>query len=316
MLSQVFKKMLFMIPILLLVSIILFIIINILPGDAAIAIAGEAATEENIKMLREELGLNQPLIYRYFNWLKGVLRGDFGKSVRTKQPVIEIIAQRLPVTIELTLLAITISTIVAVPLGIYAAIKRNSFVDIINGIVAMIGAAMPNFWLGLLLLLTFSLKFRLLPASGYIPFTQDPLGNIRCLILPSLTIGIPFAATVMRQTRSSMLEVLGQDYVMTARAKGLKENIVIWKHALRNAVIPVITVISMHIGRMIGGAVVTETIFVIPGLGRELVDGIFTRNYPVVMALIMVTAFFVVLSNTLLDVIYAIIDPRISHPNK
>lgn len=313
MLNQIFKKILAMVPVLLLVSIILFIVINLLPGDAAMAVAGDALNAEDLLLIREELGLNDPLYIRYWNWLSGVLQGDFGNSIKSHQPVIEIIAQRLPVTLELTALAMIISTVIAVPLGIYAAIKRNSLADIINGIVAMIGVAMPNFWLAILLVMLFSLKLGWLPSSGYVPFSVDPIANIKCLLMPAFTIGFAFAATIMRQTRSSMLEVFGQDFVLTARAKGLKESIVIWKHALRNALIPVITVISMQVGRLIGGAVVTETVFALPGIGREMVDGIFSRNYPVVMALILITAFCVVITNTLVDVIYVVIDPRISH---
>lgn len=305
-----------MIPILLLVSIVLFTIINLLPGDPALAVAGEAFRDEAlVAQIREDLGLNKPLVVRYFNWLGGVLQGDLGRSLKSRQPVVEIVRERLPVTLELTFLSMFFSTLIAVPLGIYAALHRNKAADVINSIVSMLGVAMPNFWLAILLILAFSVNLKLLPSSGYVPFFTDPIGNLRFMILPAFSIGLSFAATITRQTRSSMLEVLGQDYIMTARSKGLRDRVTIWKHALRNALIPVVTVISMQIGRLIGGAVVTETVFALPGIGRELVDGISQRNYDVVMALILITAFFVVFANTFVDILYILIDPRISKKN-
>ncbi len=314
--AQTIRKLLSMIPILLLVSIVLFTIINLLPGDPALAVAGEAFRDEAlVAQIREDLGLNKPLVVRYFNWLGGVLQGDLGRSLKSRQPVVEIVRERLPVTLELTFLSMFFSTLIAVPLGIYAALHRNKAADVINSIVSMLGVAMPNFWLAILLILAFSVNLKLLPSSGYVPFFTDPIGNLRFMILPAFSIGLSFAATITRQTRSSMLEVLGQDYIMTARSKGLRDRVTIWKHALRNALIPVVTVISMQIGRLIGGAVVTETVFALPGIGRELVDGISQRNYDVVMALILITAFFVVFANTFVDILYILIDPRISKKN-
>lgn len=313
MVNHILKKIIAMIPTLLLVSIILFVIISLLPSDAAMGVVGESVNQEDLQKIRIELGLDKPIYIRYANWLGGVLQGDLGRTIKSNQPVIEIVKERLPVTVELTLLAMVISTIIAIPAGIYAALHRNSKWDIVNGIVSMVGVAMPNFWLGILLILLFSLKLNLLPSLGYVKFSEDPVGNILHLIMPAFTIGFAFAATIIRQTRSSMLEVIGQEFIMTARAKGLKERIVIWKHALRNAFIPVVTVISMQMGRLIGGAVVTESIFGLPGIGRQMVDGILARDYPVVMALILITALCVVLTNTFVDVLYIIIDPRISH---
>ncbi len=197
--------------------------------------------------------------------------------------------------------------------GIFAALRRNSAWDVVNGIVSMIGIAMPPFWMGILLILFFSVWSGWLPSSGYVSFFKDPVKNLQHMAMPAFTIGFAFAATIMRQTRSSMLEVLGEEYIETARAKGLKESVVIWKHALRNALIPVVTVISMQMGRLIGGAVVTETVFALPGVGRQMVDSIIARDYPVVMALILITALCVVLTNALVDIIYVVIDPRISH---
>ncbi len=313
MLGHIARKLLAVIPTLLLVSVMLFTIISMLPGDAALAVVGEAVNMEDLEKIRTELGLNKPVYIRYLDWVGNVLQGDFGRAIKSNQPVIEIIQQRLPVTIELTMLAMVIATVIAVPAGIFSALKRNSAWDVVNGIVSMIGIAMPPFWMGILLIMVFSIWLGWLPSSGYVGFFDDPVGNLKHLLMPAFTIGFAFAATIMRQTRSSMLEVLGQEYVMTARAKGLSESKVIGKHALRNALIPVVTVISMQVGRLIGGAVVTEIVFALPGVGREIVDSIIARDFPVVMALILITALCVVLTNTLVDIFYVVIDPRISH---
>lgn len=313
MLGHIVRKLLAVIPVLFLVSIILFTIISLLPGDAAMGVIGESVNQEDLARIRTELGLDKPIYERYADWLGKVLRGDLGHALKSRQPVTEIVAMRLPVTIELTFLAMFISTIIAVPAGIFAALRRNSSWDVVNGIVSMIGIAMPPFWMGILLILCFSVWLDWLPSSGYESFFKDPVKNLQHMAMPAFTIGFAFAATIMRQTRSSMLEVLGEEYIVTARAKGLTETIVIWKHALRNALIPVVTVLSMQVGRMIGGAVVTEMVFALPGIGREMVDSIIARDFPVVMALILITALCVVITNTLVDILYVIIDPRISH---
>lgn len=311
--SHIVKKVLAMVPTLLLVSIILFTIISLLPGDAAMGVLGEGASSEDLQKVRVELGLDKPIYERYADWLGRVVQGDFGRALKSRQPVSEIILNRLPVTAELTLLSMIIATVIAVPAGIFAALRRNSSWDVLNGIVSMVGIAMPPFWIGMLLIMVFSVWLGWLPSAGYVSLFKDPVDNLLHMAMPAFTIGFAFAATVMRQTRSSMLEVLNEEYVLTARAKGLRESIVIWKHALRNALIPVVTVISMQIGRLIGGAVVTEIVFALPGVGREMVDSIIARDFPVVMALILITAFCVVITNTLVDILYVIIDPRISH---
>jgi len=313
MLSHIVRKLIGVIPILLLVSIILFTIISLLPGDAAMAVMGESLNQQDLMKTRSELGLDKPIYVRYADWLWKVLHGNLGRALKSNQPVTEIIKQRLPVTVELTLLAVVISTLIALPAGIFSALRRNSTWDVVDGIISMIGIAMPPFWMGILLILFFSVWAGWLPSSGYISFFKDPVKNLQHMAMPAFTIGFAFAATIMRQTRSSMLEVLGEEYIETARAKGLKESVVIWKHALRNALIPVVTVISMQMGRLIGGAVVTETVFALPGVGRQMVDSIIARDYPVVMALILITALCVVLTNALVDIIYVVIDPRISH---
>ncbi|MEA5016758.1 MAG: ABC transporter permease [Candidatus Limiplasma sp.] len=310
--SMILKKLFSIIPLLLLVSIILFVLINLLPGDAAMSMVTEGASEDYLNKVRMEMGLDQPPLIRYFQWLGNVLRGDFGKSLISNQQVSVKLAQRLPVTLEITLAAMVVSILIAVPLGILSAIRRNSVFDMIGSFVSMLGIAMPPFWMGMLLVLVFSVNLGVLPASGFVPFAVDPLGNLRSILMPSVCIGVAFAATVMRQTRSALLEVLEQDYITTAYAKGLKGRFVIWKHALRNALIPVVTVITMQIGRLIGGAVVTETVFALPGVGREIVDAILARDYPVVMGMILVVAALVVVTNALVDVLYILIDPRIS----
>lgn len=314
--SMIAKKLLSIIPLLLLVSIILFVLINLLPGDAAMGMVTEGASEDYINRIRAEMGLDQPPVTRYFKWLGNILRGDFGKSLISNQQVSVKLAQRLPVTLEITLVAILISLVIAVPLGILSAVRRGSVFDMLGSFVSMLGIAMPSFWMGMLMVLLFSVTLNLLPASGFVPFAKDPIGNLRSIIMPAICIGVPFAATVMRQTRSALLEVMEQDYVTTAYAKGLKGRVVIWKHALRNALIPVVTVVTMQIGRLIGGAVVTETVFALPGVGREIVDAILSRDYPVVMGMILVVAALVVVTNALVDVLYILIDPRISTSSK
>ena len=298
------------------VSVILFVLINLLPGDAAMGMVTEGASEDYVNRVRAEMGLDKPPVTRYFDWLIGIFRGDLGKSLISNQLVSVKIAQRLPVTLEITFVAMVISILIAVPLGILSAVRRGSIFDTIGSFVSMLGIAMPPFWLGMLLVLLFSVTLNALPASGFVSFAQDPLQNLRCVIMPAASIGVAFAATVMRQTRSALLEVMQQDYVTTAYAKGLKGRVVIWKHALRNALIPVVTVITMQIGRLIGGAVVTETVFALPGIGREIVDAILSRDYPVVMGMILVVAALVVVTNTLVDVLYILIDPRISTASK
>ena len=313
---MILKKALSIIPLLLLVSVILFVLINLLPGDAAMGLVTECASEDYVNRVRAEMGLDKPPVTRYFDWLIGIFRGDLGKSLISNQLVSVKIAQRLPVTLEITFVAMVISILIAVPLGILSAVRRGSVFDTIGSFVSMLGIAMPPFWLGMLLVLLFSVTLNMLPASGFVSFAQDPLQNLRCVIMPATSIGVAFAATVMRQARSALLEVMQQDYVTTAYAKGLKGRVVIWKHALRNALIPVVTVITMQIGRLIGGAVVTETVFALPGIGREIVDAILSRDYPVVMGMILVVAALVVVTNTLVDILYILIDPRISTVSK
>lgn len=310
--AHIIKKLLSMIPILILVSMIVFFLMEILPGDASTNYISGDVSEQVVAQMREEMGLNRPAYVRYFDWVKGIVRGEFGKSLLTGTTVAEKLAVRLPVTIELTLLAMIISILIAVPLGILSAVRRNSALDIAGSIVSMVGVSLPNFWLGMLLTLLFSVILRWLPASGFTPLFRDPIANLRGMILPAISVGVSFAATVMRQTRSALLEVLDQDYIVTARAKGLWQRGIIWRHALRNALIPVVTVVTMQIGRLIGGAAVSETVFALPGVGKELVNAISGRDTPVVMGIIVSVAAIVIIINTVVDIFYVLIDPRIS----
>ena len=293
-------------------GIVLFILINKLPGDATMSLIGETASEEYVAQLRETMGLDKPLFQRYLSWLWDVLHGNLGNSLTTSETVAQKIVMRFPITMEITLISMLISVLIALPLGVLSAIKRNTAGDVVGSILSMLGVAMPSFWLGLLLVMFFAVRLGWLPASGFTAFSADPAANLRGILLPCISIGFGFAATIMRQTRSSLLEVLGQDYILTARAKGLREKAVIWKHGMRNALIPVLTVTAMQIGRLIGGAVVTETVFAIPGMGSAIVSAVLNRDYPVAMGMIMVVATVVILINTFVDVLYLLVDPRIS----
>lgn len=312
MVKDIVKRLFSIIPLLLIISIVLFILINALPGDASMNLIGETASKDYVARLRTEMGLDKPLAQRYLSWLWSLLHGDLGKSLSTAETVAQKISARFPVTMEITLVSMVFSALFALPFGVRSAVKRNTIGDHIGSVISMIGIAMPPFWLGLLLVMLFSVNLGWLPASGFTVFSADPVANIRCILLPCISIGFSFAATIMRQTRSALLEVLQQDYVLTAQAKGLRDKVVIWKHAMRNALIPVLTVIAMQVGRLFGGAVVTETVFSIPGMGREIVNAILNRDYTVAMGMIMVVAAVVVVINALTDILYILVDPRIS----
>lgn len=311
MIIKIIKKMLMMIPIILLVSVILFCLLKAMPGDAAQMIAGEFGTEAEIEAYRKELGLDQPLYVQYFKWLSGMLRGDFGKSMMSGMPIVNKVKQRLPATMELTLLSVLLSIVVALPLGIISAVYRNSPIDSAVSVLSVVGISMPSFWLGTLMIMLFSLKLKWLPASGYMPFAEDPLTSLKLMIMPSIAVCGSVLATNMRQIRNSMLEVLDQDYIVTAKAKGLPGHILIWKHAFRNALIPVVTVVAMQTGKLFGGACIAETIFIIPGIGNEIVSSIMSRDYPITMAMIMIVAVIIIFINTFIDVLYGFIDPRV-----
>lgn len=305
------KKLAQMLPVAFFVTIIVFALTNLLPGDPTVTILGEQATPEQRAAVRIEYGLDQPAPIRYVTWLARVVQGDFGRSLRTREDVGQMLAARVPVTLELGFLSILIAVAIGMPAGILAARFRGSFIDVIASFLAMSSVAVPYFWMGVLLIMLFSLKLGWLPASGHVRLFDDPAENLRLMIMPALTIGTAFAALVMRQTRASMLQVLSQDYVRTARAKGLNERLVLTRHALRNALIPIVTVIGLQVGALLGGAVVTETVFALPGLGRMLVDGIFQRDFPVIQGAILFIVIAVFLVNLLTDMLYRAFDPRV-----
>ncbi len=305
------RRLVHLVPVLLITSFLVFAMLLLLPGDPTFALLGEQASQADRLLLRAKLGLDQPIPLQYLHWMGSTLSGDLGRSLRTQEPVIEMLATRIPVTLELTLLAIGLSIVIGLPAGIVAALWRNSWLDVAASMVGMAGIAMPYFWMGILLIMLFSLTLGWLPPSGYVPFTVDPIANLKLMILPALTIGSAMAALVMRQTRTSMLQVLSQDYVRTARAKGASETSVVLGHALRNALIPVVTVVGLQTGALVSGAVVTETIFSLPGLGRMVVEGIFERDFAPVQAAILVIVLGVLLVNLLTDLSYAALDKRI-----
>lgn len=309
----VLRRLLSMAPVLFLVSLIVFSLIHLTPGDPVLTMLGEEATPETIAAMRAKLGLDRPLPVQYLSWMGRVLQGDLGRSIRTNQPVSEAIAQRLPVTIELALLSTLVALAIGIPVGILSAVRRNSPLDTGSTTIALLGVALPNFFLAILLIFLFSVKLRWLPPIGYVPLVDDLGANLKRMIMPSLTLGTAVAAVVMRQTRSALLEVLDQDYVRTARAKGLNEARTVRSHALKNALIPVVTVVGLQIGGLLGGAIITETIFSMPGIGRMLIDSIFQRDFPLVQGVVLFTALAFLVTNLLVDLIYAFLDPRIRY---
>ena len=311
MIPFIVRRLLQLIPVLLVMSIVVFSISLMLPGDPTTAVLGEDASLQDRAALRQELGLDQPIPVQYGRWLARAASGDLGLSLKTREPVAEMLAARVPVTFELALLAVLLSLMLGIPLGILAALKRNSWIDSLVSAVSLSSMAIPYFWVGILLIMLLSIQLGWLPPSGYVPFFSDPFANLRLMIMPVITIGTAQAALVMRQTRTAMLQVMSQDYVRTARAKGASEIRVVFGHALRNSLIPVITVIGLQMGALIGGAVVTETVFSLPGLGRMIVDGIFERDFPVVQGAILVVVLGVLIVNLLTDLSYTLVDRRV-----
>lgn len=296
------------------VSIVTFLFLRLIPGDAITARLGTstALSPEQLERMRALFGLDQPLHLQYLNWLSSLLRGDAGYSIRSGQAVTTEIAQRLPVTIELALAAAVIALLIGIPLGLVSALSPGSGWDLSARGFGLIGLALPNFWLGTLAILLFARYLRWMPnTGGYVDLFQDPLGNVRFLIFPSITLGVAMAAVVMRTTRSAMLDVLGADYIRTAHAKGLAAQRVIERHALKNGLIVVVTILGIQVGYLLGGAVVVEEVFSLPGLGRMLLNAINQRDYALVQAAVLVIATLFVAANTLVDVLYGFLDPRI-----
>ena len=298
-------------PTLVFVTMMIFGLQQLLPGDPAVVLAGEEQDPQVIAYLREKMHLDEPLPMRYLHWVGGVLQGDLGESIRNQQPVLELVLQKLPVTIELSVLAMLIALVIGIPTGIVSAVRQGTAWDFGANAFALWGLSTPNFWLGILMILLFSVHLGWLPASGYVPFHEDPIANLKAMVMPAFVLGTNIAAVLMRHTRSAMLQVLSADYVRTARAKGLTQRAVILRHGLRNALTPVITLGALELGTLLSGAVLTEQVFTIPGFGKLIVDAVFNRDYAVVQGVVLVTGTAYILLNLLADVAYVIVNPRL-----
>ena len=313
MLAYTLRRLLLAVPVMLIVATGVFLLLRLTPGDPAGIILGPDATEERRLELRRQLGLEDPLPVQYVRWLAKAARGDLGQSIFLNKPVTAAILERAQPTLLLTIMALLVALLIGLPTGMIAAQHRGSWIDLATMSVAMVGIAMPTFWLGLNLIFLFAVTLRWLPVAGYEPLSAGPWASIRHLILPALTLGVAQGALLARMTRSMMLQTLSQDYVRTARAKGLAERAVVIRHALRNAAIPLLTVIGLSFAALMGGAVVTEQIFTLPGVGRLLIQAIGRRDFPLVQGTVLVIAALYVLINLLVDLLYAVVDPRIRH---
>ncbi len=313
MLTYLVRRIATIAPTLVFVSMLIFGLQQLLPGDPAMILAGEERDPSVIAHLRETLHLDKPLPLRYLYWVRGVLHGDLGESLRTQQPVLQLILEKLPVTLELGAFAIVIALVIGIPAGVVSAVKRGTAWDYGANIVALWGLSTPNFWLGIMLILLFSVTLGWLPASGYVSPFEDWRANIASMIMPAFVLGNAIAAVLMRHTRSAMLQVLSSDYVRTARAKGVPERSVVLKHALRNGLIPIITLGALELGTLLSGAVLTEQVFTIPGFGKLIVDAVFNRDYAVVQGVVMFTATAYIVLNLVADIAYAVVNPRIRY---
>ena len=311
MLAFILRRVLIAIPTLILVSIFVFGLQKLLPGDPILVMAGEDRDPAVIEFLREKYRMNDPIPMQYLYWAGDVLRGDLGISLRTNQPVTELIASKLPVTIQLAIMAMIFALVIGIPTGILSAVRKGTWVDWVANVVALSGLSIPNFWLGIMLILLVSVNLGWLPASGYESPWVDPVKSLTTMIMPAFVLGTELAATLMRHTRSAMLGVLQADYVRTAEAKGLRRNTVILKHAFRNAVLPVITLSALLFGELLAGAVLTEQIFSIPGFGKLIVDAVFNRDYAVVQGVVLCTAIGFIGMNLLADVLYVLLNPKL-----
>jgi peptide/nickel transport system permease protein len=294
-----------------LITIIVFTGVRLIPGDPARVMAGTDADEAGLAEIRAKYGLDDPIPVQYLRWLALALRGDLGESIRTREPVVKTVATKLPITLQLAGFAICIAVAIAIPAGIFSAVRRNTLWDFLANAVSLCGVSIPSFWLGIMLILLLSVRLHLLPASGFVPFFQDPLANLQRMVMPAFVLGAALAAVLMRQTRNSMIEVMSANYIRTAYSKGLAEGVVVLRHALRNGLIPIVTILGLQMGALMGGAVVTEQIFVVPGFGRLIVESVFTRDYPLVQGVVLITASSYVLINLLVDVSYSLLNPRI-----
>jgi peptide/nickel transport system permease protein len=309
----ILRRLIATIPVLLLVTAGVFALIHLTPGDPIDAMMAESVDDSVKRDMRRDLGLDRPLYLQYATWMGRLLQGDLGRSIRNREPVIENVGRRIRPSLQLAGLAMAISLLVATPIGILSAARRNSALDRVGTSFALFGICMPNFLIALLLIFVFGVTLRWLPISGYVDPLEEPWDGLRSLALPAITLGLALAAVITRTLRSSMLEALSEDYIRTARAKGLSDGAVIRRHALKNALIPVVTVLGLQLGTLIGGAVITEYVFALPGVGRLVVDAVFARDYPLVQGVVLLIAVGFIVSNLMVDLLYGWIDPRIRH---
>ena len=309
------RRLMLAVPLLLGMSVLVFGLMRLVPGDPAVTVLGYKATPEAVRALREALHLDEPLPRQYLAWLGGVARGDFGLDFRQNEPIGRMILDRLPITLELTLLATLAAALIGVPLGLLGGGgRRGGAADRASLAVGLLGVSLPDFWLGIMLILLVSLGTGLLPSSGFVPFTESPLENLQHLILPAITLAASRAAVLGRLTRAAVLDTVRRGFVQYARAKGLAERAVLFRHVLPNAAIPIVTVLGLQTGYMLGGAIVVETIFTLPGVGRMTLDAVLERNYPVVQGTLLVIGAMFMLVNLLTDILYGVIDPRVRKP--
>jgi len=309
--SLLARRLLQLIPTVILLSMIIFSLQHLLPGDPALMLAGDNPDAATIAAIHAQYHLDQPLVVQYLYWVKGVLSGDLGESMRHNQPVLALILQKLPVTLQLAVMGILVALVLGIAGGVISALRRNSAVDYATNVASLAGISVPNFWLGIMLILFFSVKLGWLPASGFVSPWEDLRMNLSTTIMPAFVLGIGIAGVIMRHTRGAMLQALDSDYVRTARAKGLNEWVVVFKHAMRNALTPIITLGALEFGALLSGAVLTEQIFTIPGFGKLIVDAVFTRDYPVVQGVVLVTSLFYIILNLLADIGYILVNPRL-----
>jgi peptide/nickel transport system permease protein len=306
-------RIVYLVPVLLAVTLLTFLIASLLPGDLAHAMLGDQATPEAVAALRHDMGLDQPIWWRYLRWLGGVLHGDFGRSFRTGEPVLGAILARLPVSIELMLLAEIAGLLIGIPLAVQCAVRSGGPFDRIVTGIAFAKLSIPNFMVAILLIYTFAVQMRVLPATGFVPFSEDSVGNLRCLVLPALTLAFAEWPVLMRVLRSDMIATLQEDYIAMAKAKGLKPRRILLVHALKPSSLTIITVAGINIGRLIGGAVIVESVFALPGIGRLLIGAIYTRDFMILQGVVLFVAAGFVIVNFLVDMLYAVLDPRIRH---
>lgn len=311
MLNLLIRRILVAIPTLFLVSIIVFSMQKIMPGDPALMFAGEERDPAVLEVLRARYHLDEPIWVQYGYWIGGVLQGDLGHSLRTEVPVLTLIGQKLPVTLQLSAAAMILAILIGIPAGIYAATRKGQRTDYVVNALGLAGMSIPNFWLGIILILVVAVHLRWLPSGGFISITEDPIGFLKMMAMPAFVLSTPISAYLMRHTRSAMIEAMRSDYIRTARAKGLRKPAVIIRHAFRNALMPIVTMVTLLFGELMAGAVLTEQIFTIPGFGKLMVDGVFTRDYSVVQGIVLCTAVAFILLNLLADVLYILINPKL-----